>query len=102
LMAAVGFVMLIACVNVANILLARAAGRRREMAVRAAVGAGRGRLARQMLTEALLLGIVGGGSGLVFASWMIGGLRQLAPANLPLVGVSRLRLDRTASAVCVH
>ena len=93
LMAAVGFVMLIACVNVANILLARAAGRRREMAVRAAVGAGRARLARQMLTEAMLLGLVGGGFGVVLASWMIGALRPLAPADVPLVGFSRIGLD---------
>jgi putative ABC transport system permease protein len=93
LMAAVGFVMLIACVNVANILLARAAGRRREMAVRAAVGAGRGRLARQMITEAILLGIAGGGSGVVLAWWLIGALRQLAPTDVPLVGLSRLGLD---------
>ncbi len=93
LLGAVGFVLLIACVNVANLLLSRAAARRREIAVRAALGAGRGRLARQALTESLIIGVVGGGAGLLVAYWGIDLLRQIAPLGVPVLGLERIGVD---------
>jgi putative ABC transport system permease protein len=94
LLGAVGFLLLVASANVANLLLAQVSVRERELAIRSALGAARGRLIRQFLTEAFLLALVGGGLGVLGALGGVAGLVALAPANLP-------RLDSVSISIPV-
>src|SRR5262245_6422812 len=101
LFGAIGLVVLIVCANIANLLLARADGRRKEMAVRQSLGASRLRLVRQALTESMLLALAGGAAGAVLAAWSLRLLLKLSPHYIPRLGESRIDAGTLAFTLAV-
>jgi putative ABC transport system permease protein len=99
LMGAVGFVLLIACANVANLLLARATARKREIAIRATLGAGRGRIIRQLLTESVVLSMAGGLLGMAIGFMGIRLILSINPGNIPRIGLRGTSVSMDASVV---
>jgi len=101
LLGAVGLVLLIACTNVANLMLARTARRSREFAIRVALGAGPRRIARQVLTESFLVALAGGVAGVALAYWGVGSIRALSPASLPRADEMQVDWRALTFAMCV-
>ena len=101
LMGAVGLVLLIACANVANLIMSRAIARRKELAIRSALGASRGRLVQQLLTETLVLGAAGGLLGLLFGLWSLEAIHALGEGSIPRVGEIQIDTTVLAFTACV-